>query len=240
MALPVRVVVNGLAGPLCTVEAESSWSAQDVLDAVRQKTGQEQPGQVLLQETQILNPKDPIASLITVPGADLTLSLVVKSQVAAQPGPVAFEHCRFGLEQVGPGHLRKTSKDVVRYDATAISSACLVVGTHRGLRFELRDRNFMMGLGSTSTPPDGLHEIDLAMGLNAHGDFGIYERGNLVTTKGTAREGIVELVVKDGLVEVWNLGFRVHTYQLQGSEVLYAMACCRGEGKDMRGICWLE
>lgn len=88
MATEVRVVVNGLAGPRCTLEACTEWSILQVHVAICEKIGVPVDWQTLLKDTEKLSWEVTVGSFITEGVESLELTLLVEE--VPEPEPFAL------------------------------------------------------------------------------------------------------------------------------------------------------
>lgn len=77
MAGPIVIEVNGLAGPVCRVEASLAWTILEVSEAVALQTEVPTSRLTLLHGTEVLAKEVPISSLLTASSALLSLTMVV-------------------------------------------------------------------------------------------------------------------------------------------------------------------
>lgn len=86
MASTVHVVVNGLAGPRCTVEASTEWTILQVHEAIEEKIGVPVDWQKLVKNTEQLNWEVVVGSLISEDSQSLQLTLLVEEVPEPEPG----------------------------------------------------------------------------------------------------------------------------------------------------------
>lgn len=87
-APPITVVVNGLAGPRCTVEASTEWTILQVHEAIFDKINVPVDWQSLIKETTKLGWEVTVGSLIHDDLAKLQLTLLVEE--VPEPDPRAL------------------------------------------------------------------------------------------------------------------------------------------------------
>lgn len=235
MESTVAVEVNGIAGHICTVEAEGKWKIEQVQQSISQKLEVSAKSLVLLFGTDKLSPEATVGGLLTDPAAaSLRLTLVFKQ--AAQ-GPVRFHGCCNGLEQPKPGHLRKSGGANGWSNATAMSTESFEVGVGRGIRFHpgQMDRGFLIGLfqGDPSRP-------DFAVYLYGGGSFDILEKGKwqFTSPRRYTATSDVEIRVTDK-VEYFLDGQLEFTSALEGQESFFVVADFVSVGAEVQELHWL-
>lgn len=77
VASPINIVVNGMAGPRCTVEAFAGWTILEVHGAISSKINVPRDWQTLLRGTEKLAREVPVDSLVIDHLEPLQLTLVV-------------------------------------------------------------------------------------------------------------------------------------------------------------------
>lgn len=157
-------------------------------------------------------------------------------------GPVNFVGLCNGLEQLAPGHLKKTGGVQNNWNATAVSSESLMVGQGRGLRFwpGATNMHFMIGLGGQSSAPADHIGMDYAAYCSGNGSFFVQENGVFKFNRCPySSTSIVELRVSETQVEVVLDGAVKYTGQLRGQRALYAMASFNSIGAEALEIQWL-
>lgn len=86
MSTKVQIVVNGLAGPRCPVEASTTWTILQVQEAISTRIGVPVDWQRLLKGTEELSWEVTVASLISVDLETLELTLLVEEVPELEPG----------------------------------------------------------------------------------------------------------------------------------------------------------
>lgn len=240
MVSPLRVVVNGLAGHLCTMEATTGWTLQQVQEVLLERLSVPLSRQTMLKETTMLAAEVPLASLLSEdPTTALILTLII---LQAPQGLVTFSGCCNGLEQLEPGRLKKTAEASLLWNATAVSSEGFEVGKGKGLRFRPAhaDKSLMIGLGASSSPPANFEEIEFAACCYSDGNFEVFERGSCQFTRWRSYtpSSLVELVVTDK-IEYFLDGLLHYTSTLTGQDILYAKASFHSPDAEALEIYWL-
>lgn len=85
MATAIQIVVNGLAGPRCTLEASSEWTMLQVGSAISEKIGVPVNWQTLLKDTEQLAWEATVGTLISDDSLSLELTLLVHEAPDLEP-----------------------------------------------------------------------------------------------------------------------------------------------------------
>lgn len=239
----INIHVSGIAGPICTLQGARHWTIQQVQEAICQASGAPITRQSLLMGTKKLLPQVRIEHLLLDPTATSLQLTMVKSQ--APQGFVSFVECYNGLEQLEPGHLRKTGGVAWSWNATAVSKEGFLVGQGHGLRFRPAERtkDFILGLGSVR-PPRATYlrhrDIDFAFWCCFGGVLDVAEKGvkKFRSHREYSAASVMELRVTDK-VEYFLDGQLEYTSELEKQETLWAMASFFDIGAEVFEIRWL-